>query len=354
MGESWEVLSGDLTKADPATLTTGKGGDGNIQYATITTLSESPLQPGLIWVGTDDGNVQVTRDDGESWTLVNDNVPHNPEYWVSRVEASHHDPGTAYLSYTGMRRDDFRVFIYKTTDFGESWTDISSNLPEEPVNVIREHHQNPNLLFVGTDFGVYVSLDGGLSWMSMKNNMPTQPAYDMKIHPRENDLIVATHGRGIYIADISALSQVKPEILEEEFHFFQPESKIRWIGSDLTSYASNNFEGESEPLAIPFYYHLRSDAGSEVTFTVYRGNMAIATVEGPGSAGLHKVAWDMNKTPADQASPGQEGAGARPRRNRPRVQPAPLGEYTVVMSLNGAEMARKVSILKDEWWMTRR
>jgi len=335
------------------TLATGKGGDGNIQYATISSIDESTLQAGLIWVGTDDGNVQVTQDGGENWTLVNDNIPGNPEYWVSRVEAGHHDPGTAYISYTGLRRDDFGSFVYKTTDFGESWTDISNNLPEEPVNVIREHHQNPNLLFVGTDFAVYVSVDGGQSWTKMKNDMPTQPIYDLKIHPRENDLIVATHGRGIYIADISALAQVTSGRLGQEAYFFQPESKVRWVAGVSHETASDNFDGESEAAEIPFYYWLQSGVDAGVTFTVYQGNVKIATVEGPGEAGLHKVAWGMNKTPQGQT---QQAAPQGPARFRggSRTPPAAIGEYTVVMSVNGQEMKRWVSILRDEWWMNRR
>jgi photosystem II stability/assembly factor-like uncharacterized protein len=355
-GETWEVISPDLTKADPATLTTGKGGDGNIQYATITTISESTLQAGIIWVGTDDGNVQVTRDGGETWTLVNDRIPGNPEYWVSRVEASSHDPGTAYVAFTGMRNDDFRAFLYKTTDFGSTFTDISANLPEEPINVVREHYQNPDLLFVGTDFFVYVSVDGGQSWTRMKNNMPTQPAYDMKIHPRENDLIVGTHGRGIYIADISALAQVTREVLDGEAFFFQPESKIRWIASDMVNYASSNFDGESEPLAIPFHYYLKSGVSGNVTFTVYQGNVPIATLEGPGEAGIHQVQWGMNKQP--QLTPEQEAQAQQAAARfgaQPRGEPAPLGEYRVVMTVGGRTVGqRMVSILKDEWWMERR
>ncbi|MBT8397131.1 MAG: hypothetical protein HKO65_04140 [Gemmatimonadetes bacterium] len=352
MGESWEVISDDLTKADPITLATGKGGDGNIQYATITTISESTLQPGLIWVGTDDGNVQVTRDGGGSWTLVNANIPNNPEYWVSRVEAGHHDLGTAYISFTGMRRDDFGAFVYKTTDFGETWLDISNNLPEEPINVIREHHQNPNLLFVGTDFAVYVSVDGGDSWTKMQNNMPTNPAYDIKIHPREDDLIVATHGRGIYIADISPLAEVDLETLGHEAYFFQPESKVRWVAGVPHEAASDNFAGESEGNEIPLYYWLQGEVDGPVTFTVYQGNVEIASVEGPGEAGLHKVSWAMTKTPPGGA-PAQPQGPAR-FQGRGRGQPAPIGEYTVVMSGGGHEMSRRVSILKDEWWMTRR
>lgn len=362
LGESWEVISDDLTKADPATLATGKGGDGNIQYATITTIDESVLEAGLIWVGTDDGNVQVTQDGGENWTLVSDNIPNNPEYWVSRVAASHFDPGTAFVSFTGMRNDDFRAFVYKTTDFGASWTDISANLPDEPVNVIREHHQNPNLLFVGTDFQVFVSVDGGGSWTSMKNNMPTQPAYDLKIHTRENDLIVATHGRGIYIADIAPLAEVTTDVLAKDAYFFQPESKVRWIASDRGNWASTNFDGESEPAAIPLYYYLKNDAGGDVSFTVFQGNVAIATLTGTGEAGIHKVDWGMAKmeerSPEQQEQLRQRGA----RFGRPMTEdeirftstPAPVGEYTIVMSVNGVEMDRKASILKDEWWMERR
>jgi photosystem II stability/assembly factor-like uncharacterized protein len=359
MGESWEVISDDLTKADPVTLAMGKGGDGNIQYATISTVSESVLQAGLIWVGTDDGNVQVTQDGGANWTLVNANVPNNPEYWVSRVEAGHHDLGTAYISYTGLRRDDFGAFVYKTTDFGATWTDISSNLPEEPVNVIREHHQNQNLLFAGTDFALYVSVDGGQSWTKMKNNLPINPIYDLKIHPRENDLIVATHGRGIYIADISALAEVNLEALGQQSYFFQPESKVRWVRGVSNEAASANFNGESEPAEIPLFYWLRSAVPDGVTFTVYQGNVAISTLEGAGEAGLHKVSWGMTKVPpaaageAQAQAAGGGGFGGRGGGGG-RGQAAPIGEYRVVMSVGGQQLERRVSILKDEWWMERR
>ena len=290
------------------TLTTGKGGDGNIQYATITTIYESTLQAGLIWVGTDDGNVQVTRDGGQNWTLVNDNIPGNPEYWVSRVEASHHDPGTAYVSYTGMRRDDFGAFVYKTTDFGETWTDISANLPEEPVNVIREHHQNPNLLFVGTDFAVYVSVDGGQSWTKMKNNMPMNPVYDLKIHPRENDLIVATHGRGIYIADISALAEVNsgdpgPERLLLPARVQGPLGFRRIQRSGLRQLRRRERTRWRSPSTTGSRAMPAATSPSRST----RGMWTVATVDGPGAAGLHKVAWGMTKTPRASRPAGSPG-----------------------------------------------
>jgi photosystem II stability/assembly factor-like uncharacterized protein len=362
-GETWEVVSPDLSRADPATLTTGKGGDGNIQYATITTFDESPLVQGLIWAGTDDGNVQVTRDGGGSWTLLNDRIPGHPGYWVSRVEASHHDPATAYVSFTGYRNDDFRPFVYRTTDYGESWGSIASNLPQGPVNVVREHHDNPDLLFVGSEFGVFVSIDRGANWTAMKNDMPTNPVHDMQIHPRENDLVVATHGRGIYIADLSALSQITPAVLAEEAYFFQPESKVRWVADDRTNYASSNYEGESEPLAVPLYYHLRNDAGGDVTFTVYQGALAINEIRGQRRAGLHAARWDMSRRQERSAEDQRqmrermERFGQRVDEERLRWEniPAPAGDYRVVMSVGGREVAsREVSILRDEWWMMRR
>ena len=361
-GESWEYVSPDLTKADPATLTTGRGGDGNIQYATITTVAQSTLDADVIWIGTDDGNVQVTRDGGENWTLVNDAVPNNPEYWVSRVEASHHEPGTAYVTYTGYRRDDFRPFIYRTTDYGATWTDISSNLPEGALNVVREHPDNRSLLFVGSELAVFVSTDLGGTWTRMQNDMPTNPVHDMKIHPRDNDLIVATHGRGIYIADLSALSQVTADVLAADVHFFQPEDEVRWIEADFTNYASSNYEGESDPEAVSLYYHLGTDLGQDVTLTVYQGDVAIAELEGPGDAGLHRVDWGMERRRERSAEEQQsmrerfERFGAEPDEDQVRwiSEDAPPGNYRVVLEAGGQRIERRVSILRDEWWMMRR
>jgi photosystem II stability/assembly factor-like uncharacterized protein len=358
-GTTWEYVSPDLTKADPATLATGKGGDGNIQYATITTFDQSELDERVIWVGTDDGNVQVTRDGGETWSLLNDNIPGNPEYWVSRVEASHHAPGRAYISYTGYRRDDFGAFVYMTDDYGETWTDISSNLPDYgPINVVREHHQNPDLLFVGTEFQVWVSADRGANWVSMKNDMPTNPVHDLQIHPRENDLIVATHGRGIYIADIAPLAQLTPEVMASDAHLFTPESKVRWIASDRQNSAYHNFRGENEPMAIPVYYWLGSDA-DDVSVEVYQGDLMIAELEAETDAGMHEVQWDMERrverSAAEQAQM-RERFGDRMSEDQIRYESAdaPIGTYRFVLTVDGQRMEAHASILRDEWWMQRR
>ena len=370
-GESWDVISDDLSKNDPATLTTGNGGDGNIQYGTITTIDESPLKAGLLWVGTDDGNVQVTQDGGDNWTLVNDNIPDNPEYWVSRVEASHHELGTAYVTYTGMRNDDFRPFIYKTTDFGETWTSLVANLPEGPINVVREHHRNPNLLFVGTDFQVWVSNVGGDEWVSMKLDMPTNPVHDMKIQERDNDLVVATHGRGIFIADIAPLAELTPEVLSQDVFFFTPESEVRWIADDRINYSSSNFDGESEAPGASLYYYLGGDMSGDVTLTVYQGSVPISEIEGESSAGIHVVQWDLQKrlerTPAEQEAAraggdrGGRGGGGRGRggptaeeRIRYVFSEAPAGDYRVVLTVNGEAIERSVAVVQDTWWANRR
>ncbi|MDT8341164.1 MAG: hypothetical protein RQ751_06600 [Longimicrobiales bacterium] len=361
-GESWEVVSPDLTRADPATLTTGKGGDGNIQYATITTIDQSELDADILWVGTDDGNVQVSRDGGDNWSDVTGNIPDNTRYWVSRVEASHHEPGTAYASYTGYRNDDFRPLVYRTSDFGATWTSITSNLPPGPVNVVREHPGNPDVLFVGTEFQVFVSVDGGGRWLSLRNDMPVNPVHDLKLHPREEDLIVATHGRGLYIADVAPLDQITPAVLRADAHFFQPEDKVRWIADDRTNYASSNYEGESEPMAIPFYYWLGEDADA-VTFTVYQGNVVLAELDGRGEEGLHVVQWAMDRR-EERSEAQQEAArrrferfGQTPDEDQIRFTstPAAPGTYRVVMRVDGREVAaRTAAILHDEWWMLRR
>jgi photosystem II stability/assembly factor-like uncharacterized protein len=368
-GESWQVISPDLSKNDPATLTTGKGGDGNVQYGTITSIDESPLRPGVLWAGTDDGNVQVSQDGGSTWTLVNGNIPNNPEYWVSRVEASHHELGAAYVTFTGYRNDDFRPFVYKTTDFGATWSSIAANLPDGPVNVIREHHQNPDLLFLGTEFGVWVSNSGGANWTSMKLDMPTVPVHDMKIQERDNDLVVATHGRGVYIADVAPLAKLTPAVLAQDAHLFDPEPEIRWIADDRTNYAFQNFEGESEEAGASLYFYLRNSA--DATLNVYQGGLAIREMTVEGTAGINVVQWDLQKwierSSEEQARLRGEGGNRQQRgggfnrggptaeeRARYAISDAAPGTYRVVLSVNGMEHERTIEVLRDEWWSERR
>ena len=189
-GDAWETISPDLTVNEP-----GKAGrnSGSVPYATITTISESPARAGLIWVGSDDGKVQVTQNHGASWTdatpaLVAAGAP--VDWAVSRVFASPHDATTAFVSKSGFRHDDFRPQLFRTTDAGKTWTRISGNLPPGPINVVVQDRKNRNLLIVGTDLAVHVSIDGGASWARLKANLPTVAVHDLTIHPRENDLVL--------------------------------------------------------------------------------------------------------------------------------------------------------------------
>ncbi|GAF86259.1 unnamed protein product, partial [marine sediment metagenome] len=174
-GDHWKIISPDLSTNHPDKTLRESGGltrdvTGAETHCTIVTLSESPIVPGLIWIGTDDGNIQLTRDDGETWTNVRQNVKGVPEeIWVSRVEASHFDKGICYVTFDGHRSDHFRPYVFKTSDFGQTWQNITSNLPDRYcIYVIREDFKNKKLLFVGTEFAVFVTINGGQSWMRLK------------------------------------------------------------------------------------------------------------------------------------------------------------------------------------------
>ena len=237
-GDHWQIISPDLTMNDPEKTLRDSGGltrdvTGAEVHCTLITLSESTLAPGLIWVGTDDGNVQLTRNDGVTWTNVRPNIPDVPEtIWVSRVEASHFDKGVCYVTFDGHRSDDFRPYVYKTKDFGQTWEKITNNLPDgHSVYVIREDLKNKNLLFVGTEFGVFVSIDGGKAWTELKNGMPTVAVHDLLIHPREGDLIAGTHGRGVFILDdITPLQQFTEEVFGKNAHLFKNPVATKWQG----------------------------------------------------------------------------------------------------------------------------
>lgn len=195
-GDTWERISPDLTYNNPEQQ--GKLPFA-IPFATLTTISESPFKFGFIYVGTDDGRVNVTKNGGNTWTEITKGLPFNKH--VSRVVASKYDEGTVFLTLNGRRDDDFADYIYKSTDCGKSWVDISGNIPGGPVNVIREDPKNKDVLYVGTDLGVYVSVDGGKHWHMLGSNLPTAFVWDLKIHPRDNTIVIATNGRGMYVID---------------------------------------------------------------------------------------------------------------------------------------------------------
>jgi len=199
-GKNWAIISPDLT-TDP-----GPDRQGNVPYGTSTTIAESPLKKGLIYVGTDDGLVHVTKDGGRNWTLISSELP---DKWVSRVTASRYHEGTVYISLTGYREDDFEKYLYMSKDYGSTWTSITGNLPSEPINVVKEDPKKEGILYIGTDLSAYVSLDYGRTWHSLSNHLPTTPVYDMVIHPRENELVIGTHGRSCFVLDVKPIQNRK-------------------------------------------------------------------------------------------------------------------------------------------------
>ena len=330
------------------------------RYCTITTIDESPIVRGLLYAGTDDGNVWVTKDDGKNWTKLNEKIDGNPGLWVSRVVASRHFPGTAYVTYTGYRNDDFRPFVYKTTDYGETWTSLAANLPARSVNVIREDPKNPNLLFVGTDFGVHVSIDGGKVWTEMKNDMPNQPVHDLIVHPRDGELVVGTHGRGIFIADISPLQQMAAGVLGQDVHLFDVQPAVKWVTRIERDAASTNFNGQGRPHGIIVNYHQKAAAAGDVAIQVMQGSRMIAeTKKAPNAAGMNQVLWNMRATPVTLvAQPAQAPrfAGGRGAQVEPTIPtfggtvPVDPGEYTIVMTVGGKTYTKTARILEDVWF----
>ena len=197
-GDNLEKISPDLTYNDIDEL-------GDIQYQTIFSISESPLRFGLIYAGTDDGRVHVTRDSGMNWREIIRGLPYKK--FVSRIVASAFDEATVYMTQNGKRDDDFAPYVWKSTDYGSTWIDISNNIPSGPVNVIREDPHHANILYVGTDLGVYVTVDGGDTWQVLQNGLPITFVHDLIIHPRDNILVAATHGRGMYALDVLPIQE---------------------------------------------------------------------------------------------------------------------------------------------------
>jgi len=301
-GDTWQEISPDLTQNDSSKI----AGKGHIMYCTLSTISESPLTPGIIWVGTDDGKVWLTRDHGRSWTELTGRIhPANipSERYVCRIFASHHEEGRAYIVKSGFRNDDFRPFLYRTDDYGESWTNISSNLPEQPLSAFWEDDKNPELLFAGNDRGVYVTLNGGSKWSSLKNNMPNVPVKDIIVHPRERDLVVGTYGRGVYVTDIYPLPELTEELLREDIHLFDIESKPAqnysqqaWWGNH-GPFQDNEYRTPNEENGIQIYYYIGEEVprGVKLIIEDQKGVM-LKEIDGTGSMGIHKLVWDTFET----------------------------------------------------------
>jgi len=259
-GDEFKTLSGDLTKGPK---------EGDVAFATLTTIDESPLKFGLLYVGSDDGLVHVSRDGGYSWTRISDKLPQ--DLWVSRVTASAHEEGTVYVSLNGYRDDHFKAYVYRSTDYGQNWQPIGTDLPAEPVNVVKEDPKNANLLYVGTDHGLYVSLDKGRSFMRMLGDeagrLPAVAVHDLVVHPRDNELVVGTHGRSLYVASVAHLQELTDTLLAQPLYVFgiKPGQYSPGFGRMYNKYG----EAPEYKLELPFY--AKAAGKTTVRLTTARG-----------------------------------------------------------------------------------
>lgn len=325
-GTTWRLVSPDLSKNDPERTIRRSGGmtpdedpGGGAEYhATIITISESRLEPGNIWVGTDDGNVQMTRDGGANWTKVGiDGMPGLPQndLWVSRVEASNHARGTAYVAVTGHRMAKYSPWMFKTTDYGRTWTRITNGIPEgHPMYVIREDLKNPNLLVAGSEFAAFYSLDGGQNWQRLNQNLPTVAVHHLEIHPRDGDLVAGTHGRGIWVMDdISPLQQMTPAVRQAEAHLFQSRPAVQWLSIQPQHNGGNlAFVGQNPTRNAIINYYVSNRVSGNVTFEITDiAASGKCTGSFAAAAGIQRIEWAMRwDPPAGGAAPGRGGPGA--------------------------------------------
>ena len=350
-GDTWEEISPDLTTNDSTKIGL------NVPYCTITTISESPLRAGVIWVGTDDGKLHLTQNHGGTWTDLTPALTAagaNPERWVSRVYASTHEPGTAFVSKSGFRNDDFAPYLYRTTDYGKSWTAIAGNLPRAPINVVVQDRKNRNLLVVGNDIGVFVSVDGGGRWSQLKANLPTVAVHDLTIHPRENDLVIGTYGRALWTGDITPLQELSAEMLDKPAHLFDIEPRARYgfstQGMNYHLFGDKHLEIANEPDALVINYYVKADSTDQARIRISApGGQVLREQQGPARAGLNRAMVNLGGGGGGpRGGGGGAGGGAAGQRGRGTGAGAsgPLtpGEYVVTVEVAGQTLTKSARV----------
>ena len=312
-GETWETISPDLTKDRP---------QGNVPYSTITTFSESPLKFGLIFAGTDDGNVQITR--GGDWKLINNGLPEDK--WVSSVFASPHDESHVFVSLNGYREDDFNTYIYMSEDYGSTWNSLNANLPEVVANDLIQDPVNPDLLYLGTDHGTYISLNKGKHWELLKS-IPNVAAYDLMVHPRENDLIVATHGRGMYVLDAKPLQETagNTELKINVFALSNLRHSKQW-GQRRYAY----LDPYTPSLSVNYY----TSVGGEVTVEVLNeADEVVRSYKEQAQKGFNALSWDV-----------KINVNYGKRKKSEELKYADKGKYKIRLVVDGASDAEGFEI----------
>ena len=368
-GQSWEVISPDLSTNDKTRqqFSGGLTGDNiGVEYAfVVMAIAESRLERGQIWAGTNDGQVQLTRDNGKSWTNLTKSIPNLPPWGtVSSIEPSRFDAGSAYLTVDLHQVNNRDPFVYKTTDYGRTWRAITNGIPRSMlsyVHCIKEDPVRRGLLYAGTENAIYVSFDDGENWQPLQTNMPHAPVYWITVQEHYNDLVIATYGRGFWIMDdVTPLQQLTAPVLATDAHLFPPRPtyRLRDITQDASS-PNDPATGQNPPYGAAINYYLRSAPAGDVTISILDAqNQVIRTLTGPKAAGLNRVYWDLRDEPSIEVrmrtipmyAPDVElGAdGTRPAQGAGRISILqPPGAYTVRLNVAGKQITQKLEVRKD-------
>ena len=369
-GQSWKVLSPDLTTNDKS-LQEQTGGltadDAGPTYAAVLfAITESPLQEGVIWTGSNDGLVQVTRDGGLTWKDVTGNIPNLPPLGtVSNIESSRYNAGTAYLTVDLHQLGDTNPYVYRTTNFGDSWTSLSRGIPRSVfsyAHVIREDPVKPGLLYLGTENTLYVSLDDGISWSELQNNLPHAPVHDLTIQSDFNDLVVATYGRGFWIMDdVTPIQQLTEEVLNSTMHLFEPRPAYRFHNRQSSQgQPEDPGAGRNPDYGASISFYLKEVPSEPLYLEVHGegGELAQRLATRDLRSGINRVYWDLRETsshtprlrtkPSEHSHVEMPDVGWRSLVEGGRVTPlAPPGSYIVTLSDGDIELTQPLEVLKD-------
>ncbi len=354
-GQTWERISPDLTTNDPEKQKQEQSGGITVDnssaemHTTIYAIAESPKNSNLIWVGTDDGNLQITRNGGKTWSNVVSNIGDLPRHaWVSSIDAGHFDEGTAYATFDLHTFGDMRPYVYKTTDFGKTWASVvpANSRVRGYAHVVKEDLVNRDLIFVGTEFGLWVSLDGGKQWAQYKGgDLPSVAVRDLAIHPRDHDLVVATHGRGIWIIDdISPLRTLTPETLAKEAEFVQSRPVVQRIpASGGWSSGDAAFAGSNPPdQAVIIFYQKKRHIFGDMKIEVFDSEgKLVSTIPSSKRRGLNRAKWSRRLKAPRVPTAASAAFGAA---TGPRVLP---GAYTVKMTKDKNVYTTQLQVMPD-------
>jgi photosystem II stability/assembly factor-like uncharacterized protein len=353
-GATWQDLGNMTMGTDRRTLTVmgqrptdyvASLDDGVPYWPTITAIAESPRQRGVLYTGTDDGKLRVSRDDGRTWTDLHTRLPGYPANgWFSGIETSRHAEGRVYVVVNNYRDNDFGNYLWRSDDFGQTWTSITGDLPANRVlRTVREDARNPNLLWLGAELGLYVSIDGGQHWIELRNNMPTMAFNDLVIHPRDNDLVLATHNRGIWILDnVNAIQELTPQVVASNAHLFtiEPAHQIRY-SEEIAHTGDMFYRGENPPNGAIIDYWLGDamDSGAVAITVLDASGQQVASVRPSRTAGINRAIWNL-RHPNLAGRPGGRGPGSA----GPYVVP---GRYTVRLTVDGRNHDQYVEVRED-------